>query len=213
MILLSEIVDEIKKDISGGVSNDDSRFDDLYLEGKIHSARAVIIANYLQKGLEWINDSWVQTLDLNYVDRDKTCDVVSFECPSAITIDMHNDGFIYVGHANGVKPFIRARRSFTTLTMHSVFKNSKQIIWDWKNLELNKQSLLIYNNSKLEFLQVRAIFNVPTLVPGFRKDTDWYPVDSNLRRDIVEMVTMDMLRKNRNAPDYISDSQDKPTTK
>jgi hypothetical protein len=213
MILINEIVDEIKKDISGGISNDDSRFDDLYLESKIHSARAVIISNYLQKGLEWINDSWVQTLDLNYVDRDVSCGVVSFECPSVITIDMHNDGFIYVGHQNGIKPFIRARKSFTTLTMHRVFKNSSQVMWDWKNLELNKQSLLIYNNSKLEYIQVRAIFNTPTLVPGFRKDVDWYPVDSNLKKDIVEMVTMDMLRKNKTAPDYISDSQDKPTLK
>lgn len=213
MFLLADIVDEIKKDLGNGVSSDESRFDDLYIETKIHGARAAVISNYLQKGMDWLNDSWVQTVDLDYVDRDVDCGTVSFSCPSVITIDGHADGFVYVGHVNGIKPFIRARNSYTTLTMHRAFKNSSNLFWDWKNLELNKQAILVYNNHRLEFIQVRGVFNNPVEVPGFRKDTDWYPVDALIKRDLVEMVTLDLLRKGRVTPDYISDSQDKPTVK
>lgn len=213
MFLLADIVDEIKKELGGGVSADESKFDDLYIETKIAGARAVIISNYLQKGTDWINDSWVQTVDLDYVERDKECDVVKFECPSVISIDQHSDGFLYVGHVNGIKPFIRARRSFTTLTMHSVFNKTKNVLWDWKNLELGKQQLLVYKNTRLEKLQIRGIFNNPVEVPGFRKDVDLYPVDANVKKDLVEMITLDLLRKIRVVPDYISDSVDKPTTK
>jgi hypothetical protein len=213
MFLLSDIVDEIKKELGGGVSSDESRFDDLYIETKIAGARGVIISNYLQKGVDWMNDSWVQTVDLDYVERDKDCDVVKFECPSVITVDQHSDGFIYVGHVNGIKPFIRARRSFTTLTMHPVFTKTKNVLWDWKNLELGKQQLLVYKNPRLEKIQIRGIFNNPVEVPGFRKDVDLYPVDANVKKDLVEMITLDLLRKIRVVPDYISDSVDKPTTK
>jgi hypothetical protein len=214
MFLLSEIVDEIKKTVANGVSSDESRFEDLFIETKIAGARAVLISNYVIKNnIDWLNESWVQTVDMYYVERDKECNLVKFECPSVITIDAHNDGFVYVGHINGLKPFVRSRKSFTTLTMHRTFKNSKQIFWDFQNLERGKQQIIVYNNNRLENLKVRGIFNNPVEVPGFRKDTDYYPVDANIKRDIVEMVVLDLLRGGRVAPDYISDSQDKPTVK
>lgn len=210
MILLKDIVDEIRKDVSGGVGNDESRFDDQYLENKIHAARAVVISNYILKNGRFFNDSWVQTVDLNFVDRDKECEAVYFDCPSVVSVTSHEDGFIYVGHYNGVKPFIRTRKSgFTTLTQHSVFQKNKNVFWDWKRLEQDREKVIIYNNLRLEYIQVRAIFNNPTEVPGFRVDTDAYPVDSLVKKEIVEMVSLDMLRKLRTIPDFISDSQDK----
>lgn len=214
MFLLSEIIDEIKKGLGNGVSADESRFENLFIENKIAGARAVIISNYLNRGgIDWLNESWVQTVDMDYVERDVECNVVKFECPSVITLDSHNDGFIYVGHVSGLKPFLRLRKSFTTLTMHSVFKNSKQVFWDFQNGELGKQQIHIHNNFRLEKLKVRGVFNNPSDVPGFRKDVDLYPVDANVKKDIVEMVVLDLLKGSRVAPDYISDSQDKPTTK
>lgn len=209
---ISDIVDEIKKDIGSGISTDEARFDDLYIENKIHSARAILISNRMMGGIRFINDSWVQTIDTDFVTRDKDCGTVYFTCPSPISVSSHEDGFVYVGHANGIKPFIRSRKNgFTTLTMHSLFQKSQQVFWDWKQLEQNKAQILIYNNSKLEFIQIRGMFNDPTEVPGFRKDTDDYPVDATLRKEIVEMVSIDLLKKIRVAPDYISDSQDKPS--
>ena len=212
MIKLADIVDEIKKDLGSGVSTDESRFDDLYIESKVHSARAVLIGNYMIKQGRFINDTWVQTIDTDFIERDKDCGTVYFTCPSPISVSAHEDGFVYVGHANGIKPFIRSRKNgYTTLTMHSVFQKSQQVFWDWKQLEQNKAQLIIYNNPKLEYIQVRGMFNQPTDVPGFRKDTDAYPVDASLKKDIVEMVSIDLLKKIRVTPDYISDSQDKPS--
>jgi len=210
MILLKDIVDEIRKDLSAGLGNDESRFDDEYLENKIHSARGIIISNYISKNGRFINDSWVQTVDANFVDRDKECNAVYFDCPSPITVTGHEDGFVYVGHSNGVKVFNRARKNgFTTLTMHSLFLKDTDIYWDWKQLEQNRAKIIIYNNLKLENIQIRGMFNLPTDVPGFRVDTDAYPVDAVVRKEIVEMVSLDIVRLMRVAPDYISDSQDK----
>ncbi len=42
---------------------------------------------------------------------------------------------------------------------------------------------------------VRAMFNNPTTIPNFNKDTDHYPVDENLKHDIIQMVTQDLFRK------------------
>jgi hypothetical protein len=39
------------------------------------------------------------------------------------------------------------------------------------------------------------MFNNPTTIPNFDKTSDHYPVDSNLKREIVELVTADLIRK------------------
>ena len=93
--------------------------------------------------------------------------------------------------------------------MKSVFRDDSELYWDWKQLEQNKASLIVYNNVKVQRIQVRGIFNLPLDVPGFRVDSDAYPVDALVRKELVEMVGLDIMRKMRVAPDYISDSQDK----
>jgi hypothetical protein len=64
MIFLSEIVEEIRSDLNSGMGYNDSRFDDEYLETKIHNARATLIGQYMIKVSKFINDAWVQTLDI-----------------------------------------------------------------------------------------------------------------------------------------------------
>jgi hypothetical protein len=195
MIYLQEIVDEIKSDLLSGMTYNETRFDDEYIETKIHAARAHLISSYLIKVGKFINDAWVQTIDIRFTDTEKNCDVVLFECPNVITTDGHNDGFVYVGHANGLKPFIRIRKGFTTLTRHSLFFNKKEVMWDFKHLTQGKISLIFYNNSKLQYVQVRGMFNNPTTIPNFDKVLDHYPIDANLKHDIVEYVTGDLFRK------------------
>lgn len=195
MIYLKQIVDEIKSDLLGGMTYNETRFDDEYIEFKIHAARATIIMNYMMKTGKFINDAWVQTLDIRFEDTDNDCDVRTFECPNVISLDGQNDGFIYVGHANGVKPFTRIRKGFTTLTRHSVFKNKTEIMWDYKHLTQGTNVLQFYNAKRLTYIMVRGMFNNPTTIPNFDKDADHYPVDESLKKDIVEMITMDMLRK------------------
>ena len=195
MIYIKQIVDEIKSDLLGGMTYNETRFDDEYIEFKIHAARATIIMNYMMKTGKFINDAWVQTLDIRFEDTDNDCDVRTFECPNVISLDGQNDGFIYVGHANGVKPFTRIRKGFTTLTRHSVFKNKTEIMWDYKHLTQGTNVLQFYNAKRLTYIMVRAMFNNPTTIPNFDKELDHYPVDESLKKDIVEMITMDMLRK------------------
>lgn len=195
MILLQEIVDEIKSDLHSGMSYNESRFDDEYIEAKIHTARAHIISSYLTKLGKFINDSWVQTLDISFEDREQDCDYVTFECPNVITTDGQHDGFVYVGHSNGVKPFVRTRKGFSNLTRHSLFSKKKEVMWDYKHLEQGKNVLMFYNNQRLQYVQIRAIFNNPTTIPNFDKYVDHYPIDSNLRHDIVQMITADLFRK------------------
>jgi hypothetical protein len=142
---------------------------------------------------KFINDSWVQTLDISFQDYEKDCDFVTFECPNVISVDGHNDGFVYVGHVNGFKPFPRIRKGYSTLTLHSIFKRKKDIMWDYKHMEQNNMLLYFYNTNKLQYVTVRAMFNNPTTIPNFDKTVDHYPVDSNLKREIVEVVTADLI--------------------
>tara|TARA_R110000868_G_scaffold108426_5_gene295992 strand:+ start:2180 stop:2818 length:639 start_codon:yes stop_codon:yes gene_type:complete len=195
MIYLQEIVDEIKSDLLSGMTYNETRFDDEYIETKIHSARAHLISAYLIKIGKFINDAWVQTVDFQVDDKDQNCDVITFECPNVITTDGQNDGFVYVGHANGLKPFVRMRKGFSTLTRHSLFFKKKEIMWDYKHLEQGRNVLLFYNNSKLQYIQVRGMINNPTTIPNFDKYLDHYPIDMNLKHDIVEYVTGDLFRK------------------
>lgn len=195
MIYIKQIVDEIKSDLLGGMTYNETRFDDEYIETKIHAARATIIMNYMAKTGKFINDAWVQTLDIRFEDIDTNCDTRTFECPNVISLDGQNDGFIYVGHANGVKPFIRTRKGFSTLTRHSLFAKQTQIMWDYKHLTQGNNVLQFYNAKRLTYIMVRAMFNNPITIPNFDKLIDHYPVDEMLKKDIVEMVTMDMLRK------------------
>ena len=78
MILLKEIVEEIRNDLNSGMGYNDSRWDDQYLESKIHNARATLIGQYMVKLGKFINDSWVQTLDISFQDHEKDCDFVTF---------------------------------------------------------------------------------------------------------------------------------------
>jgi hypothetical protein len=206
MIILQEIVDEIKSDLLSGMSYNESRFDDEYIETKIHAARAHLISSYLIKLGKFINDSWVQTVDFRFTDADANCEFVNFDCPNVITTDGQNDGFVYVGHVNGLKPFARIRKGFTNLTRHSLFLKNDNIFWDYKHLAQGKRVLTIYNNRKLKYIQVRGIFNDPTTIPNFDKYNDHYPIDANLKHDIIEMIAADLFKKTTRVTDSGTDN-------
>lgn len=207
MIYLQEIVDEIKSDLSSGMTYNDIRYDDEYIESKIHAARATLITNFMVKMGKFINDAWVQTLDIRFEAIDDDCDVRTFECPNVISVDGQNDGFVYVGHANGLKPYVRIRKGFTTLTRHSLFNKKTEIMWDYKHMTQGTNTLQFYNGQRLQYVMVRAMFNNPTTIPNFDKKVDHYPVDENLKKDIVEMITLDLLRKTRMPVEPNNDNQ------
>lgn len=207
----AEIVDEIRSNAQSGISADDSRLDDLYLESKLDTTRAAAIAKYINAGGR-INSAWVQEVNLDMVDVDKECKLVTFECPTVLFTNGKSDGFVYVGKVNGMKPFIRVNKEIVSLALHSKVQATSDILWDFRVGLQNRSFISCYNNPRLEQIMVRGIFNKPSEVPGFRKDTDMYPIDESLRNEVIQRITEELLRGPlRVQPDYISDGADKPT--
>jgi hypothetical protein len=211
MSTLNEIVHRITSNVNGGNTTDEMRFDSLYIESKIHTARASILsATSRQPMFDRINEACVQAYSVEILENlvDQDCDVVRFPCPTVIRLDDRHDGFVYVGHVNQQKPFIRIRSNYTALSMHSLFQKEKEVVWDYQADYDGKFYILLYKNPKQTKLLIKAFFNDPTEVPNYRKDVDQYPVDATLENDIVNAVTNDLLRQMVRTADVISDSLD-----
>jgi len=206
---LKEIVDKVKSNLESGFTTDETRLDDLFIESKIHSARGMILSNLVRSGMrDRINESFVQAINPDLLEYDEECEMVSFECPSVIHLDDRHDGFAYVGHVSGMKPFMRIRSNYTALSMHSLYQKETQIAWDFVVNVTGSYDINVYKNHRLRKILIRAIFNNPTAVPNYRKDVDQYPLDAVTENEVVEMISVDLLKKiTVVAPDYISDSQ------
>ena len=187
------------------------RFDSLYIESKIHNARASILsAASRQPMFDRINEACVQAYSVELLEEEvePDCDVVRFPCPTVIRLDDRHDGFVYVGHVNGQKPFIRIRSNYTALSMHSLFEKEKGIVWDFQADYDGKFYIHIYKNPKQRKLLVKGLFNNPTQVPNYRVDVDQYPIDATLENDIVNAVSTELLRQMVRTADVVSDSLD-----
>jgi hypothetical protein len=211
MSTLTEIVHRITSNVSGGITTDEMRFDSLYIESKIHNARASILsASSRQPMFDRINEACVQAYSVELLEEEvePDCDVVRFPCPTVIRLDDRHDGFVYVGHVNGQKPFIRIRSNYTALSMHSLFHKEKGIVWDFQADYDGKFYIHIYKNPKQRKLLVKGLFNNPTQVPNYRVDVDQYPIDATLENDIVNAVSTELLSQMVRTADVVSDSLD-----
>lgn len=211
MSTLKEIVHRITSNVNGGNTTDEMRYDSLYIESKIHTARASILsAMSRQPMFDRINEACVQVYSVELLEEDveADCDVVRFPCPTVIRLDDRHDGFVYVGHVNGQKPFIRVRSNYTALSMHSIFQKEKGVVWDYQADYDGKFYINVYKNTKQRKLLVKALFNDPTEVPNYRPDVDQYPIDATLENDIVTTISNDLLKQMVRTPDVTSDSLD-----
>lgn len=211
MSTLPEIVHRITSNVNGGNTTDEMRYDSLYIESRIHIARASILsATSRQPMFDRINEACVQaySVELLEAEVEADCDVVRFPCPTVIRLDDRHDGFVYVGHVNGQKPFLRIRSNYTALSMHSIFQKEKGIAWDYQADYDGKFYINVYKNPKQRKLLVKALFNDPTQVPNYRPDIDQYPIDAALENDIVTAITNDLLRQMVRTADVVSDSLD-----
>ncbi len=211
MSTLPEIVHRITSNVNGGNTTDEMRYDSLYIESRIHIARASILsATSRQPMFDRINEACVQaySVELLEAEVEADCDVVRFPCPTVIRLDDRHDGFVYVGHVNGQKPFVRIRSNYTALSMHSIFQKEKGIAWDYQADYDGKFYINVYKNPKQRKLLVKALFNDPTQVPNYRPDVDQYPIDAALENDIVTAITNDLLRQMVRTADVVSDSLD-----
>jgi len=211
MSTLTEIVHRITSNVNGGNTTDEMRFDSLYIESKIHTARASILsAMSRQPMFDRINEACVQVYSVELLEEDAEadCDVVRFPCPTVVRLDDRHDGFVYVGHVNGQKPFLRIRSNYTALSMHSIFQKEKGVAWDYVADCDGIFFIQVDKNPKQRKLLVRALFNDPTEVPNYRRDIDQYPIDATLENDIVNTITNDLLKQMVRTSDVVSDSLD-----
>ncbi len=211
MSTLPKIVEKVKRKVQAGVEVDESRLDDKFIEDLILTARGIVFSNLVKsKMADRINDAWVQVLTPDDMTPVKCDDgSVKFECPTVVTIDQRKDGFVYVGHKNGLNEFVRIRAGHSNLSNHSKFKSISKIFWDFSGDNLGKHYIRIIGNPKLEQMTIKLIANDPLAVPNYRPDIDHFPVDAVTENDIVEMVAINLLKNIRGmVPDVISDSQD-----
>ncbi len=211
MSTLREIVHRILSNIGGGNTTDETRFDEPYIESEIHTARASILSALTKQSLsDRINEACVQAYSVELLEAqvEAGCDVVKFPCPTVIRLDDRHDGFVYDGHVNSQKPFMRIRSNYTALSMHSMFQKEKGIVWDYQVDYDGKFYIHIYKNPKFRKLLVKALFNDPTKVPNYRTDIDQYPIDAAMENDIVEQISVELMRKMVRTADVISDSLD-----
>ncbi len=90
MSTLPEIVHRITSNVNGGNTTDEMRYDSLYIESRIHIARASILsATSRQPMFDRINEACVQaySVELLEAEVEADCDVVRFPCPTVIRLD------------------------------------------------------------------------------------------------------------------------------
>ncbi len=69
MSTLNEIVHRITSNVNGGNTTDEMRFDSLYIESKIHTARASILSAMSRQPLfDRINESCVQAYSVEILE-------------------------------------------------------------------------------------------------------------------------------------------------
>ena len=182
-----EIIERLSRLPSGGVINDQNRFDYGYLSSLLDTFRAKVI------NIQYNGDRFTaKSRRINPVCYQKHWPVyekelqeagtkfVLFRCPEFISIDGLSDGLRYVGSIEGSCSF-RRLKTRTEISMY----NSNKIT----NLENGRfQSALydgsqgmieVYGNKALKELLVEGLFSNPLLIPTYNKDVDQYPLDAS----------------------------------
>ena len=136
---LPEIVDSIKRQPSGGIVTDETRFDDYYLISVINAFRAQILKAVYQK------DNRIATIayqrfypEYESTLQDSSLCRVFFRCPQIIAFDSHSDGLRYVGSRDCNNNF---RRHQSRATLSSVIKNK------FLNINSGRFQSYLYNGS------------------------------------------------------------------
>lgn len=187
---LPEIIDYIKRNPSGGIATDESRFDDVYLESILNVYRAQVLKLVYQKDNR-INPVCYQR---HYPEFEKKlqdgalCKVL-FRSPEVISFDSRSDGFRYVGSIDCANAF---RRHQSRATLSTVIKNK------FLNIESGRftsylyngsdQLIEVYGNPMIQELLIEAVFADPSEIPIYNKQIDQYPVNEDLLPMIFEQV-------------------------
>jgi hypothetical protein len=190
---LSDIVDSIQRNVSGGKTTQGDILDPKYIKKNIDTFRAEIIArNFKRNGM--INPVCYQKYYLTY---NKDLQVSSynnllFPCPPVIQLGPE-DGFRFVGSIDCSQQWIRVinRGQLSNLNANEFTRisNTDDIYYLYDG---PRRLFEVYNDADVRTGLVEAIFANPLEVPTYNEWNDDYPLNID---DIAEL--QDLLYKNR----------------
>lgn len=199
-MIYQEIIERLSRLPSGGVINDQNRYDFGYLGQLLITARA----KYIQT--QYVGDRttaknrrinpvcyqkhWL-TFEKDLQDSD--CYVL-FRCPEVVSIDGNSDGMRYVGTIDGSCTYRRvvSRAQLSTYNKHPMMNtNSDRFI---SALYDGGASMLeLHGNPMLKQCMVECVFQNPLDIPTYNIEQDNFPVSNDAIPVIESMIMRDIL--------------------
>lgn len=216
MILLPELSQELVAQVSGGIFNDEVKFDLDLIESIIHQARADILR---ESGWKRIPDIYYQVHTPTYQSawQDSTMCYVDFTVPDVIAVGQWSDGARYCGSPDGLAAFTRYGSGVqqAILNQHRVTKLSNQPVdvplWNiYMNTSAGRNTLRIYNAPDIEEVIVQGIFAVPTEVSSYRREFDAYPIGEGAISTLKERANALLVQMSATPADLVSNTNPVP---
>jgi hypothetical protein len=206
-MILRDLISQVIRLVSGGTFTDDTRYDPLDIEAKIHYARANVIQQFFTKNKR-ISGEWLQTYNAVYdANLQGNIDFVKFAVPSGIPLDIYRDGFIYVGDKNGNIAYRRVnnRAELANYNLHRITRISS----DRPKFIYSEGYIEVYGNSMIKELRIDGVFANPTELPTYNQDIDNYPLSEDLISQVKDFLLKTALSvEQQKQPDLIPDSKE-----
>jgi len=208
-MILKDLVSQVIRLVSGGILTDETRYDFLDIEAKIHYARANVIQNFFAK-TKRISGEWLQTYNATYdLASQESNEFVRFVVPRTIPLDVFRDGFVYVGDTTGNVAYrrINNRAELANFNLHRITKIKSDI----PKFIYSEGVIEVYgNNAMTKELRIDGIFANPTELPLYNQDIDNYPLSEDLISAVKDFLLKTSLGvEQQKKPDVISDSAEK----
>ena len=187
---LDTIIDDILLELRNNNISESEQLSRIQIEQWIIQYRAMLIKQDIDKGRD-INPSYVQEvngLNLDIVDYSSGDAIESSEKilvttdPIPKTIDFHfKSGIVYLADSFGNEiQLMSERRS-------NVQKYRRYTFYDYSAF-VKGNKIYINGPGELHSINLRGIFENPTLVPGFDVTNDIYPMPSNMLPPLKELI-------------------------
>ena len=187
---LDTIIDDILLELRNNNISESEQLSRIQIEQWIVQYRAMLIKQDIDKGRD-VNPGYIQEIN------DLSLDIVDYSSGDAIessekilvttefipkTIDFHfKSGIVYLGDLFGNEiQLMSERRS-------NVQKYRRYTFYDYSAF-VKGNKIYINGPGELHAINLRGIFENPTLVPGFDVANDIYPIPSNMLPTLKELI-------------------------
>jgi len=207
---LPEIADAIKRQPSGGIVTDETRFEDQYLYKIINSYRNQLLRQVYQKDKRIAAAAYQRYYPTYEKDLQSSTCFRLFRCPLIISFDERSDGLRYVGSLDYNNNF---RRHQSRATLSSVTKNKYLDVNSGRFISFlyngNDKLIEVYGIPLVEEILVEGIFTNPLDIPTYNVEQDNYPISEDLLPMLFEIIFKSVTATEANTPtDLISEGDD-----